>query len=132
MIFNRRIKDRQKHGTLPFETLFHLSRYHFRFPRYHRIKKRIIFNLRPCCLLGSLARTSTLTYPKLQTSGRRDSWKKIVRISRKNEGRELIHNFTTVLNGHFESLYLSNQSSYQNKIKTDINCYIFLYFLNGF
>ena len=75
------MNDRWKRGTLPFKTLFHLSRYHFRFPRYRRVKRRVIFDRLPSPSF-SLTRTSrshldSLTYPKLQTSGRRDSWKRV-------------------------------------------------------
>ena len=38
------INDRWKRGTLPFETLFDLFRYDFQFPRYRRVKERVIFN----------------------------------------------------------------------------------------
>lgn len=38
------MKDRWKHGSLPFKMLSHLSRYDFQFLSYRRIKKRIIFN----------------------------------------------------------------------------------------
>ena len=80
------MNDRWKRGTLPFKTLFHLSRYRFRFPRYHRAKQRVIFN-RSLFLSLSLIRTSrsrllSLTYLKLQTSDRRDSRKNVVRASK--------------------------------------------------
>ena len=41
---NRRLLEAQ---ILPFKTRFHLSRYDFRFSRYHRVKKRVIFNRLP-------------------------------------------------------------------------------------
>ena len=80
------MNDRWKRGTLPFKTLFHLSRYRFRFPRYRRAKQRVIFN-RSLFLSLSLIRTSrsrllSLTYLKLQTSDRRDSRKNVVRASK--------------------------------------------------
>ena len=80
------MNDRWKRGTFPFKTLFHLSRYHFRFPRYRRAKQRVIFN-RSLFLSLSLIRTSrshllSLTYLKLQTSDRRDSRKNVVRASK--------------------------------------------------
>lgn len=40
IILDERMKDSYKRGILLFETLFRLSRYDFRFPKYHRVKKR--------------------------------------------------------------------------------------------
>ena len=92
--------------------LFYSSRYDFRFPRYRRVKKRVIFNnlLSPSLLFIRIFRShlGALTYPKLQTSGRRnswknvvrDSWKNVVRISRKkcrSRRRGPIHNLRAVL-----------------------------------
>lgn len=61
IIFNRWTKARRKRGIFLFKMPFHLSRYHFRFSRYRRVKRRVIFNLFlfPSLfrLLGSLART---------------------------------------------------------------------------
>ena len=38
------MKDSQKRETLPFKMLFYLFLNDFRFSRYHRVKKRLIFN----------------------------------------------------------------------------------------
>ena len=77
MTSGQRMSDRWKRGTLPFKTLFHLSRYDFRLPRYRRVKQKVIFNrlLSPSLSLTRTSRSHlrSLTYPKLQTSGRRDS-----------------------------------------------------------
>ena len=51
------MKDRWKQRSLLFKTLFHLSRYDFRFPRYPHVKKRIIFNR---LLFPSLSHIRTL------------------------------------------------------------------------
>ena len=68
-----RMKDRWNRWTFSFKTLFRLSRYDFRFPRYRRAKKIVIFNRFPSPSL-SLTRDIYLAriYPKLQTSDRRD------------------------------------------------------------
>ena len=42
MTSGQRMNDHWKRGTLPFKTLFHLSRYDFRLLRYRRVKKRIL------------------------------------------------------------------------------------------
>ena len=77
MTSGRRMSDRWKRGTLPFKTLFHLSRYDFRLPRYRRVEQKVIFNrlLSPSLSLTRTSRSHlvSLAYPKLQTSGRRDS-----------------------------------------------------------
>ena len=105
MTFNRRIEDRQKRGTFRFKTLFDLSRYDFRLPRYRRVKGRVIFNHLPSPSL-SLTRTSrsrlvSLTCPKSQTSDRRISQKeRVVRNSRKKYrslDRGPIHNFSSAI-----------------------------------
>ena len=94
----QRMSDHSKRGTFPFKMLFHSSRYDFRFPRYRRVKKKVIFN-RLLSLSLTLTRISRshlglLTYPKLQTSDRRDSWKNVVRVSTKKcRSLRLIHNF---------------------------------------
>lgn len=72
------MRDDKKRGILLFKTLFELPRYDFRFPDYRRAKKRVIF------VYSDLSLASP-TYPKFQTSDRRDdSWKDIVRVPRKN------------------------------------------------
>ena len=102
MASGRRIDDRQKRGTFPFKTVFRSFRYDFRLPRYRRVKERVIFNhlLSPSLSLTRSSRSHLLspTYPKFQTSDRRDSWKNVVRISKKkcrSLGRGAIHNFCT-------------------------------------
>ena len=100
----RWINDRWKREIFLFKTLFDLSRYDFRLLRYRRVKGKVIFNRLPSPSL-SLTRTSRshfcpLTYPKLQTSGRRDSWKNVVRISKKkyrSVGHGPIHNLRILL-----------------------------------
>ena len=72
MTFYRRMDDRWNRGIFPFKTLFDLSQYDFRFPRYRRAKKKVIFNrlpsLRPCRLFGPLALSDlTQTPDKRQT-----------------------------------------------------------------
>ena len=42
--FKRRVRDHWKRGTFLFKTLFELFRYDFRFPRYRRVKRKVIFN----------------------------------------------------------------------------------------
>ena len=37
--FRSTSNDYKKRGILPFKILFYLSRYDFRFPRYHRVKQ---------------------------------------------------------------------------------------------
>lgn len=37
--FRSTSNDYKKRGISPFKTLFHLSRYDFLFPRYHRVKQ---------------------------------------------------------------------------------------------
>ena len=44
MTSGQRARDRQRRETSHFETLFDLSRYDFRFPRYLLVKRRTIFN----------------------------------------------------------------------------------------
>ena len=98
------MSDHQKHETLPFETFFDSSWYDFWFPRYHRAKERVIFNYLLLLFLSftriSRSHFVSLTYPKLQTSDRRDSWKNVVRISKKkcrSLGYGPIHNFCILL-----------------------------------
>ena len=83
----QRVSDHSKRGTFPFKMLFHSSRYDFRFSRYRRVKETVIFNrlLSPSLLLIRAFRSHlvSLTYPKLQTSDGRDSWKNVVRVSKK-------------------------------------------------
>ncbi len=57
MTFGQRVEDRWKRDTFPFKTLFCLSRYDFRFPRYRRVKRKVIFNrLLPLSSSFTLAR----------------------------------------------------------------------------
>lgn len=104
MTSGQRICDHQKRGTFLFKTAFHLSRYDFRLPRYRRVKKKVIFNrlLPPSLSPIRISRSHLLspTYPKLQTRVRRDSWKSVVRISKKkcrSVGYGSIHDLCTVL-----------------------------------
>ena len=108
--------------------VFYLFRYDFRFPRYHRVKKKVIFNrlLSPSL---SLIRTSyshfvLLTYSKVQTSDRRDSWKNVVHISKKKRRSGSIHNISLrclKYYENFQSLYLSNRLRYRDKSKSEFN-----------
>ena len=72
MTSGERINDRWKRGFLLFKTVFGPSRYDFRFPRYRRVKKRVIFNrlLSPSLSLTRTSRShlASLTYLNLQTS----------------------------------------------------------------
>lgn len=70
MTSGERVNDHRKRGTLPFKTLFPLSRYDFRFPSYRRAKTKVIFNR---LLFSSLWSLLALTYPKLETSDELDS-----------------------------------------------------------
>ena len=125
MTFNQRNKDHWKRGTFPFKTLFDLSRYDFRFRRYRRVKKKLIFNY---LLFPSLSLTRTsrshlvsLPYPKLQTSDRRDSWKNAqYTLPGKNIGH-----WATIPFIIFEALYLGNRLKYRDKTKRDFNGTVF-------
>ena len=44
VILGERAKDRSKRRIFLFRTHFCLSRYNFRFPRYRRVKRKLIFN----------------------------------------------------------------------------------------
>lgn len=75
MISGHRMNDRWKRGILPFKMFFHLSRYDIRFPRYPRVKRKLIFNR---FLVAFALASSRLSIPK------HDSWKNvIIRISKK-------------------------------------------------
>ena len=124
MTSGQRVNGRQKRGIFLFKTLFHLSRYHFRFQRYRRVKERIIFNRLPFLSL-SLVRISrshllSLTYLKLQTNDRRDSQKNVYhaflgKIYRSIDGAT-IHNFCTALN----TIETSSRDTRMNKkVRTD-------------
>ena len=132
------MKDHWKSRTLFFKTLFHLFRYRFQFPRYRRVKERVIFNRLRFSSLShtriSRSRFIPLTYLKLQTSDSRDSWKNVIRATPGNSvhiskkrcrslDRGPIHNpyATLIVTGHFESLYLDIQLRYRDKTKTDFN-----------
>ena len=75
------IEARWKRGSLPFNTLFDSSRYDFRFSRYPRAEKMVIFDPFTILVIYSDLSLASPTYPKLQTSDRRDSWKDIARNS---------------------------------------------------
>ena len=121
------INDRWKRGTLSFKTLFDLFRYDFRFPRYRRVKERVIFNRLLSSFLShtrnSRSHLVSLTYTKFQTSDRRDSRKSRStqfpgKIYRSLDGAT-IHNFCTFEHyGYFESLYLGNRLRYREKSKS--------------
>ena len=134
MTSGQRVNDRQKRGSFLFKMLFHLSRSDFRFSRYRRVKRRVIFDRLPSPS-SSLTRTSrshlvSLTYTKLQTSGRRNSWKSVVRVSRKKmQVRDpFITSALCKRYGHFKSLYLSNQLRYRDKSKRKFNGMFFSMF----
>ena len=131
MTFYRRMNDRWNRGIFPFKTLFDLSRYDFRFPRYRRAKKKVIFNrlpsLRPCRLFGPLARASSL-WPNPNSRQATDAipgktWEAFPRKICRSLTRESIHNLCTVFkrHGHFESLYLGNRSRYRDEPKSDFD-----------
>ena len=65
MTFYRRIEARQKRGTFPFKTLFHSSRYDFRFSRYRRVKESVILNRLLSSFLPSRSHLVSLTHLKL-------------------------------------------------------------------
>ena len=118
MTSGQRMKDRQKRGSFPFKTLFRLSRYDFRLPRYRRVKTRVIFN-RLISPSSSLTRTSrsrlaSLTYPKHQL---RFLEKKQVSVSRVylQTSRRLKYY------ENFECLYLGNSLRYRDKTKSGLN-----------
>ena len=116
MTSGQRVNDHWKRGTLLFKTLFDLSQYDFRFPRYRRTKKRVIFN---CLLSPSLLFTGTsrshlvsLTYPEFQTNTDEILSTHIIRVSRKiyrSVGRVPVHNLPAVLKLPWKtlSLYIS-------------------------
>ena len=96
MSFFRSTKDCWRRRIFPFKTLFELSRYDFRFPRYPRIKRRVIFN--------RLLSSSLLSYSKVslaprfadlsQTADERQTRfleKRGTRFLEKNVGRGFIH-----------------------------------------
>ena len=131
MTSDQRVNDCQKRGALLFKTHFDLSRYDFRLPRYHRAKKRVIFNrlLSPSLSLTRTSRShlASPTYPKLQASDRRDSWKNVVlHFQEKYLGYQVASPFinfraTLTAYGHFESSYLGNRSRYRDKSKSIFN-----------
>lgn len=59
---------RKRGGTLPLKTLFELSLYDFRYPRYHLVKKRVIFDRSLSNL--SLAASSYLEFQTNDIRGR--------------------------------------------------------------
>ena len=76
--------DRWKRGSFPFKTLFELSLYDFRFPRYRRIKRRVIFNRLLSSSSSSRSEVS-LALPS-RTADERQT-----RFLEKNVGRGFIH-----------------------------------------
>ena len=84
--------DRWKRGSFPFKTLFELSLYDFRFPRYRRIKRRVIFNRLLSSSSSSRSEVS-LALPS-RTADERQTWfleKRSTRFLEKNVGRGFIH-----------------------------------------
>ena len=110
--------------------LFHLSRYDFRLPRYRRVKQRVIFDRLPSPSLSltriSRSHLASLTYPKVQTSDRRDSWKTHFpgRINRSLDSAT-IHSLYPKRYGYFESLYLGNELRYRDNSKSGFNGMLF-------
>ena len=135
MISYQWVNDHQKRGIFLFKTPFRLFRYDFRFPRYRRVKERIIFN-RLLTLSLSLIRISrshlvSLTYPKSQTSDRRDSWKNVVRTFKKNrslDGATIQILYCLKCYEHFTFLYLGNKLRYRDESKRDFNGVIYCIF----
>ena len=129
MASGQRVNDRQKRGILPFETLFDSSRYDFRFPRYRRVKKEVIFN-RLLSSSSSLIRTSrshlaSLTYLNLQTSDGRDSWKNnSARFQEEMQvsGSRTHSQFLTL---NFKPLYLGDHLIYRDETKRGFNVMAF-------
>ena len=61
MTLDQRAKDHWKRGIFLFKLIFDLSRYDFRFSRYRRVKKRVIFlNHLPSITLSLISLTSYL------------------------------------------------------------------------
>ena len=105
--------------------LFGSSRYDFRFRRYHRAKKRVIFNRLTSSSLSDLSHSSLTDL--YQTEATSDSWKKTQlkerSIPRKNIGQWICDLFKFC--GNFECVYLGDRSRYRDESKSDG-------FLNGF
>ena len=94
LTFGEPINDRWKRRILLFKTLFRLSRYDFRLPRYRRVKRMVIFNrlLSPSL---SLTRSADLS----QTPDKRQTRfleKRVSKIYRPIDGAT-VHNFCTIL-----------------------------------
>ena len=133
MTMDRRVNDHQKRRSFPFKMHFRLSANNSRFPRYRRVKESVIFDrflLSPYSDL-SLALLASLTYSRLQTSDRHNSWKNIILrfleeyvFPEKKRCRSLGRGFIrSCLNGMeiLQSLYLANRLRYRNKTKSDFN-----------
>ena len=84
--------DRWKRGSFPFKTLFELSLYDFRFPRYRRIKRRVIFNRLLSSSSSSRSEVS-LALPSRTADERQTRFleKRSTRFLEKNVGRGFIH-----------------------------------------
>ena len=65
MTRGQRMNDHQKRGIFTFKTLFDSSRYDFRFPRYRRVKRKIIFNrlLSPSSSDNRISRSRSPDWP---------------------------------------------------------------------
>ena len=135
MTFYRRMDDRWNRGIFPFKTLFDLSQYDFRFPRYRRAKKKVIFNrlpsLRPCRLFGPLARASSL-WPNPNSRQATDAipgktWEAFPRKICRSLTRESIHNLCTTFLSATDTLNLyisaTDRDIGMNQNVTSIACF---------
>ena len=113
------MKNHQKQGTFPFKTSFHLLRYHFRFPRYRRVKKRVIFDRLPSPSFSFYSKLSLA--PSLtdlsQTADKRQTRFLEKRSTHFQEEIQVIHNRYE----NFELSYLDNRLRYRDKTKRDFN-----------
>lgn len=110
MNFNQGTNDHWKRRTLPFKTFFELSRYDFRFLRYHHAKKMVIFNLSPFLLLTRCPSLAPCLTDLSQTLRQATNAKKLVFRGKNIGHRVVIYNFKTVLNArviHTLNLYTS-------------------------
>ena len=77
----------------------------------------------------------SLTYPKSQTSDRRDSWKNVVRTFKKNrslDGATIQILYCLKCYEHFTFLYLGNKLRYRDESKRDFNGVIYCIFWMDF
>ena len=86
---------------------FDLSRYDFSFPRYHLVKKRIIFN-RFCYLFGSLVHWSISSFKEMTDAIPGNVVYMFPRKISRPLGRRPIHNFCIVLSAmETSNVYIS-------------------------